>query len=278
MTTPTRRALRIASLGVALALPLALVGCSSSDSSSGSDTIAIGIKYDQPGLGLQEGKDYTGFDVKVATYVAGELGYPASKIVFKQTPSAQREAMLAAGQVKMIFATYSITDARKEKVSFAGPYFIAGQDLLVQPNSTITSVDDLTGKKLCSVAGSTSAKKIAEKVPGVDLASLDTYSKCVTALAAGNVDAVTTDNIILAGFAAQPQYVGKVKLVGKAFTTEKYGVGIKKGDVALCKKIDAALTKMVDTGAWAKAIDESVGESGFSYDKTTNPPKFETCS
>lgn len=269
---------RTAALVVAAALPFTVSACAGSDEQGSGDKIAIGIKYDQPGLGLQEGKDFTGFDVTVATYVAGELGYSPDRITFKQTPSAQRESMLGAGQVKLIFATYSITDARKQKVSFAGPYFVAGQDLLVQPGSSIDSTDDLSGKKLCSVSGSTSAKKIAEKVPGVDLTNLDTYSKCVTALAAGNVDAVTTDNIILAGFAAQPQYQGKVKLVNKPFTKERYGVGIKKGDVALCQKVNAALTKMVSTGAWQKAIDDSVGASGFVYDKATNPPTFETCS
>ena len=87
----------------------------------------------------------------------------------------------------MIFATYSITDDRKQKISFGGPYFIAGQDLLVKADNTdITGPDSLNGKKLCSVTGSTSAKKIKDNyASGVQLQEFDTYSKCVEALNAG---------------------------------------------------------------------------------------------
>lgn len=263
----------------ALSLSLAACGGGSGSGSGGDDKIAIGIKYDQPGLGLQEGSNYTGFDVEVAKYVAKELGYAEDKIEFKQTPSAQRESMIEGGQVKLIFATYSITDTRKEKVSFAGPYFIAGQDLLVRADdSSITGPDSLTGKKLCSVTGSTPAQKIADKYPGVDLSQQDTYSKCVTALAAGSLDAVTTDNVILAGYAAQEQYKGKLKVVGKPFTTERYGIGLKKGDTELCTKVNTAVTKMIDSGDWEKALAETVGKSGFTHDAKTNPPKMDACS
>ncbi|MCI1748606.1 MAG: glutamate ABC transporter substrate-binding protein [Acidipropionibacterium sp.] len=245
-------------------------GSSSGDSSSGG-TVNVGIKFDQPGLGLKDGSSYKGFDVDVAQYVSKQLGY--DKVNFIETPSAQRETLLQSGQVTMIFATYSITDERKQKVSFAGPYFIAGQDLLVQSsNTTITGPDSLNGKKLCSVTGSTSAKKIKDKYASkVDLQEYDTYSKCVAALSAGTIDAVTTDDIILAGFASQPQYKGKLKVVGKPFTTEKYGVGIKKGDTELATKINKAIQKMIDDGAWEKALKDNVPE--FSYNKEVNPPK-----
>jgi glutamate transport system substrate-binding protein len=182
--------------------------------------------------------------------------------------------------VALIFATYSITDARKEKVSFGGPYFIAGQDLLVAADNTdITGPDTLNGKTLCSVTGSTPAEKIKkEYATSVELFEQDTYSKCVEALVGGTVDAVTTDNVILAGFAAQPQYAGKLKVVGKPFSTEKYGVGLKKGDTELCGKVNAALEKMVSDGAWQKAVDDNVGTSGFKVDTATNPPKPEPCT
>jgi glutamate transport system substrate-binding protein len=267
--------------GALLALPLA--ACGGGGDSAGGDAgeggkVVIGVKFDQPGLGLKEGDKNTGFDVEVARYVAKELGY--TDVEFKESPSAQRETLLQSGQVKMIFATYSITDDRKQKVSFAGPYFIAGQDLLVKADNTdITGPDSLNGKKLCSVTGSTSAKKVQEQFADkVQLQEYDTYSKCVEALNTGGIDAVTTDNVILAGFAAQPQYQGKLKVVGKPFSTEKYGVGIKKGDTDLCTKINTALEKMVSDGSWEKALNDTVGASGFKYDTSTNPPKPEACS
>ena len=115
--------------------------------STSGDNLTVGIKYDQPGLGQKVGEDYKGFDVDVAKYVAKELGFEGDKVIFKETPSAQRETAIQGGQVGLIFATYSITDARKEKVSFAGPYFVAGQDLLVKADNTdITGPDDDEGQ------------------------------------------------------------------------------------------------------------------------------------
>jgi glutamate transport system substrate-binding protein len=270
-------------VGAAVALVTAGCGGDSGGGAGGSaenQSITIGIKYDQPGLGQKEGDTFKGLDVDVAKYVAKELGYEGDKVVFKETPSAQRETAIQGGQVSLIFATYSITDERKQKVSFAGPYFIAGQDLLVRSDNTdITGPDTMNGKTLCSVTGSTPAENIKKKyATSVKLFEQDTYSKCVEALVGGSVDAVTTDNVILAGFAAQPQYEGKLKVVGKPFSTEKYGVGLKKGDTATCEKVNAALQKMVSDGSWQKAIDDNVGPSGFKVDTKTNPPKPEPCS
>ncbi|MFT3876247.1 MAG: glutamate ABC transporter substrate-binding protein [Propioniciclava sp.] len=268
--------------GAASALALVLTACSSPSGTpapgGGGEKIKIGIKFDQPGLGVQEGNTFTGFDVEVAKYVAKEMGYAENQIEFVEAKSPQRETMIQADQVKLIFATYSITDARKEKVSFAGPYFIAGQDLLVRTDDTsITGPDSLAGKKVCSVAGSTPAQNIKKEQPNLDLVEYDAYSLCVSALESGGVDAVTTDNVILAGYASQPQYTGKFKVVGKPFTTERYGVGLKKGDTATCTKVNEALTKMVSSGAWAKALDDTAGKSGFKPDDR-NPPALEACS
>jgi glutamate transport system substrate-binding protein len=264
-------------------LALTMASCGGGGGGAGSttgDTINIGIKYDQPGLGQKVGEDYKGLDVDVARYVAKELGFEGDKVILKETPSAQRETAIQGGQVALIFATYSITDERKQKVSFAGPYFIAGQDLLVRADNTdITGPDAMNGKTLCSVTGSTPAARIKkEYATTVKLFEQDTYSKCVEALVGGTVDAVTTDNVILAGFAAQPQYAGKLKVVGKPFSTERYGVGLKKGDTELCNKVNTALEKMVSDGSWQKAIDANVGPSGFKVDTSTNPPKPDACA
>ena len=280
-----RRPASIVVAAGAAAFTLGLTACSgaatpaATGSAAPAGKIKIGIKFDQPGLGLQEGNTFTGFDVEVATFVANEMGYPAANIEFVEAKSAQRETMIQGDQVKLIFATYSITDARKEKVSFGGPYFVAGQDLLVRTEDTsITGPESLTGKKLCSVAGSTPAQNVKKQYPGVDLVEYDTYSKCVSALASKGVDALTTDNVILAGYAAQAQYAGKLRVVGKTFSTERYGVGLKKGDTATCQKVNTALEKMVSSGAWKTALDKTVGASGFKPDAATNPPKVDACT
>src|SRR5690606_15416667 len=155
--------------------------------------------------------------------------------------------MLQNGQVDMIFASYSITDARKETVSFAGPYFVAGQDLLVAEGVTdISGPEDLNGKNLCSVSGSTSAQRIKDDyAEGVNLVEQRSYAECVDVLLAGSVDVVTTDDIILAGLAARPNNAGKVTVVGNPFSTENYGVGLPK-DSDQCEAINDAITKMIE--------------------------------
>jgi glutamate transport system substrate-binding protein len=262
-------------------LAVSLAACASDNTGGGGgsgDSVTIGIKFDQPGLGQQVGSDYKGFDVDVARYVAKQLGY--SNITFKEAPSAQRETLISSGQVQMIFATYAITEERQQKVSFAGPYLVAGQDLLVRADDTsITGPDSLNGKKLCSVTGSTSAANVKEKFANeVQLQEYDTYSKCVDPIINGTLDAMTTDNTILAGYAAQSQYQGKLKLVGQPFSEENYGVGIKKGDTELCGKINDALDKMVSDGSWQKAIDDNLGPADFKPDAAKNPPKHIPCS
>lgn len=244
----------------------------------GGGAVKIGIKFDQPGMGLKEGSAYTGFDVDVAKYVAKELGYAESDITFVEAVSAQRETLIQTGQVKLVVGTYSITDKRKEKVSFAGPYFIAGQDLLVRSDDTsITGPDALAGKKLCSVKGSTSAQNVKTKQPGVELQEYGTYSLCVEALKAKNVDALTTDNTILAGYASQAANKGALKVVGTTFSTENYGIGLTKGDTATCTKVTDALKKMVTDGSWQKFVDTNLGPSGFKPG-AGNPPTPAACT
>lgn len=265
----------------AAAVALVLAACGGGDSSgggtSGGGTIKIGIKFDQPGLGLKSGNDYTGMDVDVAKYVAKELGYEPSNISWVQAPSKQRETLIKSGQVTLVVATYSITDARKKEVSFAGPYFVAGQSVLVRNDSDITSVDGLKGKKVCSVTGSTSVKNLEEKVSGLVPQQFDTYSKCVEALSSGAIDALTTDDTILAGFANQDAYKGKFKLVGGTFSTENYGIGLKKGDTDMCNKVTDAIKKMIDDGTWKKVVEDNLG-TDYKYDTAKNPPTPAACS
>nr|WSY51251.1 glutamate ABC transporter substrate-binding protein [Streptomyces sp. NBC_00886] len=255
----------------ALVLSLAATACGSSDdsdsssNSSGSGKIKIGIKFDQPGLGLkQPDGTYAGFDVDVATYVAGQLGYKPSQIQWVETKSADRENALARGDVKFIAATYSINDERKQKVDFAGPYLLAHQDLLVKTGSDISKGTDLNGKKLCSVTGSTSAQNVHDTIaPKAQLKEYSGYSECIAALQSGAVDAVTTDDSILAGFAAQDKFKGQFKLAGLKLSNENYGVGVKKGDTATVNKINTALEKMVSSGAWQTAVAKNLGPADY---------------
>lgn len=233
--------------------------------SAESGSLVVGIKFDQPGLGLRNPDGtFSGFDVEVAKYVGQQLGVAPENIEFKEAPSPQRETLIENGEVDYIVATYSITDARKEKVDFAGPYFVAGQSLLVRADNTdITGPESLSGgKRLCSVAGSTPAQNVKDTyAQDVQLQEFDTYSACVEALRNGAVDAVTTDDIILAGYAAQ--YPGQLKVVGEPFTEERYGIGLAKGDTESRNQLNDAIEEMIASGAWQAALESTVGPSGY---------------
>ena len=261
----------------AFALSLALSACGSDDSGSGDGggnggsgdgdaaTLTIGIKFDQPGLGLQTPDgDFTGLDVDVATYVAAELGVDAENIEWKQAPSAERENLIKNGDVDFVVATYSITDARKEQVSFAGPYFLAHQDRLIRIDESVTDTEATNDLKLCSGGTSTSAQNVSDKfAPDAELQEYGRYSECLNGLENGAIDALTTDDTILAGYAAQAELQGKFKLAGLTLSDEYYGIGIPKGDTELQSKINAALQKMIDEGAWATAVEANLGPAGY---------------
>ncbi|MBP2473692.1 glutamate transport system substrate-binding protein [Crossiella equi] len=255
------RVTRVLQAGVAVAAAVALLGaCGGGNSGSGGSDkkLTIGIKFDQPGLGQKTGSGYSGFDVDIATFVAKELGVDAKNITWTEAKSADRESLLKKGDVDFIAATYSITDKRKAEVDFVGPYLVTGQDLLVRADNTaITGPESVNGKKLCSVKGSTSADNVKNKFANqAQLQQVDGYSQCLAGLDSGTLDVLTTDATILAGLAAgQP---GKYKLVGKIFSEEKYGIGLKKGD-ARKADIAKAVEKFYSSGEWKKAIEKNLG-------------------
>ncbi|GAA3439535.1 glutamate ABC transporter substrate-binding protein [Kutzneria kofuensis] len=262
-----RGSLRATAALAALAL---LAACGTSGpadtltAAAGQGKLTIGIRFDQPGIGEKTlNGQFQGFDVDVAKYIAGELGVDANNITWKEAEPADREKLLTTGKVDMVVAAYTINDKRKKLVDFAGPYFTVGQDLLVRlSDTTITGPQSLNGKKLCSVAGSTSAQQVKDKfAQNTTLVEYSRYSDCVTALLANLVDAVTTDDVILAGYAAQNPEL--LRVVGKPFTKDSYGIGLRKGDAGGREKVDAALQKMISTGAWRSALQANVGSSGY---------------
>ncbi|WP_020495128.1 glutamate ABC transporter substrate-binding protein [Sciscionella marina] len=225
--------------------------------------ITIGVKDDQPGLGYKDSvsQKFTGFDIDIANYLAAQLGYGPDKIVYKQVQSAGREAAVGNGDVDFYVGTYTINDKRKQQVGFAGPYFVAGQDLLVRKDdNSIKGPESLKDKTVCSAKGSTPVQNIKEKGYAKEVREQDKYSDCVSMLQNKQVDAVTTDDAILKGYAAQKPDLYKV--VGKTFTKEPYGVGLNKDDKVLRNKLDDFLQKALDDGDWQKFYDGTLGKSG----------------
>jgi glutamate transport system substrate-binding protein len=266
----------LSAIGLAAASMLILAGCSGTGApaadpkpvasfAAGSTmeklakagTVTIGTKFDQPLFGLKGPDGPVGFDVQIGTLIAASLGIPASKIKFVETVSANREQFIVNNQVDLVVATYTINDKRKVAVSFAGPYYEAGQSILVKAdNTTIKSEKDIVGQPVCSVTGSTPAAKLAEI--GAKPLLTDTYSNCLEPLRSGAVVAVSTDNVILAGLAAQNE--GEFKVVGKPFTKEPYGIGVKHDDTEFRTFINSVLTKAYKDGSYKKAWEDTAGK------------------
>ncbi|WP_439644958.1 glutamate ABC transporter substrate-binding protein [Demequina iriomotensis] len=222
--------------------------------------ITIGTKFDQPLFGLKPPSgDPVGFDVSIGTIIAGELGIDADSITWVETVSANREPFIQDGSVDIVVATYTINDERKELVSFAGPYYNAGQALMTMvDNEDIAGPDDLAGTKVCSVEGSTPAANIAENYPDAELSLFAAYGDCLDPLRNGQVDVVTTDNVILAGYV--DQYPDEFKVVGEPFTEEPYGIGLAHDDDEFRDWINDVLEEIFEDGRWLEAWNENVGD------------------
>jgi glutamate transport system substrate-binding protein len=251
----------------------AITGSPTFDKIKAAGTVVVGVKFDQPNLGYKDAAGTRcGFDIEMAQLLAAKLGVDPAKIEYKEIPSANRETAIKGGEIDYYVGTYSITDKRKADVGFAGPYFVAGQDLLVRKDDTsITGKETLKGKKVCSATGSTPIQKVRDEgltEPG-NIVEFKTYSECVSQLLDNKVDAVTTDDAILKGYAAQNP--DELKVVGKPFSTEKYGIGLPRDDKALRDYVNNQLEAAFGDGTWQKIYDGTLGKSG----SPASPPTLE---
>ncbi len=238
-------------------------------------TLRVAISYDQPGVGLREGSSYSGLDVDVARYVAQYLGI--SRISFVRAVTDQRETLLATGQADLVLAAYSMTPERADDVTFAGPYLATGQDLLVRARSTISSPRQLRGFTVCTVQGSRSTDELVDAYPGLHLTVQPTISDCVAMLQQDQVKAVTSDAAILLPFARESRGRDRLRLTGRLFTQERWGIAMRREDTALCEDVNDALADMVETGAWRRAVRANLGTSWSLPTRTLAPPTLRDC-
>lgn len=240
---------------------------------SHSGTIRIGVKTDVPGLGYlapdeADGTAPEGFDVEIAKIVAGHLGIEAPGIEWVSMSTSDREQSLTQGEVDLVIASFSMTPERAEQVGQAGPYYVTGQQLMVRDDENeILDVEDIDGKTVCSVAGSTSDDAIVAK--GAITKAYVSYKLCVEALLNGELDAVSTDGAILAGFIQQ--HPDDLRITGLPFTTERYGIGYKLGDTAMCEFLRQTLLEAYDDGSWKTAYESTLGSDGLEAPRAPMP-------
>ena len=191
----------------------------------------------------------------LARYILGD----ESKYELTQVDSSTRESVLTGGQVNAVFATYSITDKRKEVISFAGPYYTSQQAILVKKgNTAIKSIADLKGKTVATQKGSTGPDILAKEAPEAKVEIFQNDQEARTALEQGRVDAYVTDYTLMLN--AVVKNAGKYEIVGEAFgPKDDYGIGLPKDSDGV-KFVNEFLKKIVADGTWAKLWQISLGD------------------
>jgi glutamate transport system substrate-binding protein len=218
--------------------------------------ITIGVKYDVPPFGLNNPQtgEVEGFDVDLGNYIADRLGVEP---VFREATSDNRIPLLVDGTIDLILSTMTITEERDLEIDFSEPYYVANGDVLVPEGSDIQSLDDLNGNTVCTALGSTYQETIKKEAPDAQLRLVDLYSECFDQVQTGQVDAVSTDNVILTGMTIQDD---SLQLLDLDYTTEPYGAGITEGDTEMKQFVDESVAEFIDSGTWQETYDEWVGQ------------------
>lgn len=230
--------------------------------------IIAGVKYDAKPFGfIDQDQELKGFDIDLLKEMAKRLLGDKTKIEFRQVTSATRIPELTSGNVDVVAATMTINEKRKRVIDFSDTYYIAGQTLLVPKDSPIESVNDLSGRTVLVVLGSTSEKNIREMVPDAKILGFRTYTEAFSALKAKRGDALTTDDTIIAGMLAEDP--DNFRMLPERFTEEPYGMGFKKGDdtEAFQKKINQILQEMKEDGTLEKIRVKWMEEFVYGKDK-----------
>jgi ABC-type amino acid transport substrate-binding protein len=288
---------------VGLALTFVAAACSGGGTATPSPTAAASVASDKPKFDLAtyqyalqvKGKiriasqeqnppfsvknpatgKWDGFDVAVGREIAksifGSTDDPDKFIEWVPVESATRIPVLTDNKADVVIKTFTINDDRKKQIDFSDVYFKTGQRILVKKdNTTIKEVADLGGKTVCSQRGSTSEQNITKAQPAARPLLLDSYPACLLALQQGQADAVSTDETILFGLVGQDK---NTMIVGKYFSTEPYGIGVKKsvaGDrTGFTDFISRTLVAMITTGVWAKHYETYI--TPVSNDKKRTP-------
>jgi len=245
----------LGSLILLAASSLLLVGCKKKEEAAEEMHIVIATDATWPPMEMvDENKEIVGFDIDLMKAAAEAGGFT---VEFKNTAWDGIFAGLPAGEYDAVMSSVTITEERKETLDFSVPYINAGQILVVpQDTSGVTTLSDLKGKSVGAQIGTTGSFEI-EKVEGVELKTYDEIGLAFEDLVNGRIDAVVADTPVAADFALMnPNYKGKLKIVGEPFTEEYYGVAVKKGNKKILDAINKGLNAVVDTDTYTKIEDK----------------------
>jgi polar amino acid transport system substrate-binding protein len=191
--------------------------------------------------------EITGFDVDIAGEVARDIFGNPSQVEYRILSSEERVTALEKSEVDIVAKTMTITCERRKQVNFSTVYLDAYQRILVSRDSSITKASDLSGKRVCVARGTTSLQRIREIAPPPILVEVVNWADCLVTLQQGQVDAISTDDSILAGLVSQDPYL---HIVGPNMGTQPYGIGIKLDNTGLVRFVNGTLERIRRDGTW----------------------------
>ena len=197
----------------------------------------------------------SGFDIDMLRQVAPAIfgPYDPDDIHYTIVPNADRVQAVQKGLVDIVAETMTINCEREKSVDFSTVYYEAGQQILVPDNSTITGPQDLGGKRVCAARGRPRCRIVRARLPHMQLWGVDNETDCLVMLQQGQVDAISTDDAILIGLAAQDP---NVKIVGATFSSEPYGMAISKAHPDFTSFVNGVLAQVQADGTWTQIYDE----------------------
>ncbi|MFC8796772.1 glutamate ABC transporter substrate-binding protein [Promicromonospora sp. NPDC057138] len=215
-----------------------------------ADTLLMGSR--NPFTGAIEG-----FDIDVAHQVAAAIFGDPNRIQYRVITSGDRETVLQDHEVDIVTRAFTINCDRWANIAFSAEYYHAGQKLLVPATSKVAGIKDLAGQRVCAPEGTTTLERL-EQWEGVEAVPAATHTTCLVLFQQGAVDAITGDDTVLAGFAAQDPYA---KVVGDAVSDEPYGVGIPADQLDMVRFVNGVLEDMVASGQWEQSYDRWLGDA-----------------
>lgn len=198
-----------------------------------------------------------GFDIDVLRAVAKALLGSEDRIEFRVLTTAQRIPALRDGDVDVVARTMTINCVRWKEIAFSGEYYHAGQKILVRDGSGLDGLGDLDRRRVCAPYGSTSLDNLVKRAPRAVPVPADTHTGCLVLFQQGVVDAITGDDAILAGLAAQDPYA---RVVGEAFSDEPYGLGVSLEHPELVRFVNVVLDRLRSGGGWKDIHERWLGD------------------
>lgn len=220
--------------------------------------IIIGVDQSLNRLGFRDTTtgELSGFEVALAQEIARDIFGDPDAVEFRYVDSTERVGALREDRVDAVVRTMSVTTARERAVDFSAPYLTARAGLLVPAESGIDHEDDLDGRRVCVAADSTPEEIARQKAPGATLLLVRGWSDCLVALQQYQVDAVLSDDTILAGINDQDP---SLAIVRRGLSMEQYAVGVAQGDDGLVRQINSTLERMRSDGTWRQLYLEWLG-------------------